>query len=66
MLSPNQVDPTVDGCEIHKPHHEMKPWLKPLRILVFTEESSRVSERWCEMDFETIHSMVSNPVPNAN
>ena len=37
-----------------------KPWLKPYRLLVFTEESSetRVSEAVRFMDFATIHSIV--------
>ena len=42
----------MDGKAISISHHEMKPWLKPYCLLVFTaNHHSRVSSRWCEMGF---------------
>ena len=41
--SPCQLGP-VDGCEIRFSHHEMRPWLRPKRLLVWESNHSRVSE----------------------
>ena len=46
---------TVDGCEIHFAPAK-KPWLKPIFVGIYRgNHHSRASERWCEVDFATIH-----------
>ena len=46
---------TVDGQNPFR--SALKPWLKSLFVGMYTENNhSRVSERWCETDFASIHS----------
>ena len=45
---------TVDGCEIRFSHHGRKPWLQTITfigIYIGASSETRVSERWCEVDF---------------